>query len=437
MPSLQPSVQAAPPAQSNPFAKHLAEHVNAGAVAIESERAIAEAQGKLVIAKRFPRDQARAYANIIDACKRPGLAEEACYSFPRGGQTVSGPSIRLAEMLAANWGNIDYGIRELSRKDGVSEMEAYCWDLETNTMSSQKFTVRHIRDTRSGGVKLTDERDIYELTANMGGRRLRARILAILPADLVQASVDECGKTLAGSNDLPLADRVRNAVAAFKTLGVSPDLIEKRLGHKLDVVTPDELGDLRKIHNSIRDGISKRDDWFGDKVADDDGIDGDPKPDRPAPPKRAPKGAAAVLQNPAPKPVEVVVPAEPVKEPEPAAPAETAPQVEPAPVTEPAKPRAFLTDGEELTTEVKVLEVKGGSMASNNVKYPSVRARVSGGFNGDVYHINGAKVEGEQTVPLPPWKTGASLVVKLKGIKNDKGEVKAYVESVEAAPEVF
>ena len=41
-------------------------------------------------------------------------------------------------------------LRELSRRAGESEMEAYAWDLETNTMSSQKFTVKHIRDTRAG-----------------------------------------------------------------------------------------------------------------------------------------------------------------------------------------------------------------------------------------------------------------------------------------------
>ncbi len=279
-----------PAVQSNPFAKRLADHVNAGTVAIESERAIAEAQGKLVIAKRFPRDQARAYSSIIDACKRPGLAEEACYSFPRGGQNVSGPSIRLAEMLAANWGNIDYGIRELSRKDGVSEMEAYCWDLETNTMSSQKFTVRHIRDTRGGGVKLTDERDIYELTANMGGRRLRARILAILPADLVQAAVDECSKTLAGGNEIPIGDRVRVMLTAFKAMGVPAALIEKRLGHALDTVTGEELADLRKVHNSIRDGVSKIADWFGDGAKEDE----DTQNERPKPPARR-GGAAAAM----------------------------------------------------------------------------------------------------------------------------------------------
>lgn len=173
----------------NPFARTVSRHINAGTVEIESSRAIAEAQGKLVIAKRFPRDESLSYSKVIESCRRPGLASEATYSFPRGGKAVTGPSIRLAEELARVWGNIDYGIRELSRKDGVSEMESYAWDLETNTSSSQKFSVKHWRDTQSGGYELKDERDIYELTANQGARRLRARLLAILPPDLVDGAL--------------------------------------------------------------------------------------------------------------------------------------------------------------------------------------------------------------------------------------------------------
>lgn len=248
----------------NPFQRAgLSEHVNAGTIEIESSRAIAEAQGKLVIAKRFPRDEARAFAKIMESCKRRGLAEEATYAFPRGGQTVSGPSIRLAEELARAWGNIDYGIRELSRKDGLSEMEAYAWDLETNTSSSQKFTVRHIRDTRGGGQALTDERDIYELTANQGARRLRARILAILPPDLVEAALAECKLTLAGKSDEPIADRVRKMIRAFEKFGVTAAMIEARLGHSLDSILPDELADLVGIYNSLKGSISKAGDWFG------------------------------------------------------------------------------------------------------------------------------------------------------------------------------
>lgn len=445
MSSEQPIVHKEPAVQSNPFAKHLADHVNAGAVAIESERAIAEAQGKLVIAKRFPRDQARAYAAIIDACKRPGLAEEACYSFPRGGQTVSGPSIRLAEMLAANWGNIDYGIRELSRKEGVSEMEAYCWDLETNTMSSQKFTVRHIRDTRGGGVKLTEERDIYELTANMGGRRLRARVLAILPADLIQAAVDECGKTLAGGNDLPVGDRIRNMVTAFKVLGVQPALIEKRVGHALDTMTGEELGDLRKIHNSIRDGVSKINDWFGDKQADAEQMEGDPVPDRPAPKPRSPKGASAVKGN-AP---EVVVPAEepaPTQAPEPKnvtpepVKQATAPEIiaeanakVAASLAKMAKPaitqRALLHPDETLVVEAQINEFKVVTATRNGQPHPYVTAEVvSPELKGQVHMTDGSLVDGK---PISAWQLDQPVRLHLKGKKYKSGSIVNLVEKIE------
>jgi len=253
---------------SNPFMRQQPTHIAAGTVAIESERAIAEAQGKLIIAKRFPRDEASAFARAMQACSRPTLAAVANYAFPRAGQSVSGPSIRLAEELARCWGNIDYGLRELSRRDGESEMEAYAWDLETNVMSSQKFTARHLRDKRGGPEALRDERDIYELTANLGARRLRARILAVLPPDLVDAAVEQCRKTLSGASKKPFADQVRDMTQAFAGLSVNADMITLRLKHPLDQITPDELANLREIYLSLKDGMSGVGDWFGVKQDD-------------------------------------------------------------------------------------------------------------------------------------------------------------------------
>ncbi len=246
---------------NNPFQRQQADHLNAGAVAIESERAIAEAQGKLVIAQRFPRDPFKAFEAIRAACQRSGFAETAFYGYKRGGQQVSGPSIRMAEELARCWGNIDYGLRELSQRDGVSEMEAYAWDLQTNTMSAQKFTVRHVRDTTEGGKALTSERDVYEITANMGARRMRARILAILPSDYVDGAVAEARRTLALSKE-PLGQRISKMVTHFGNLGVTPALIEKRVGHKIDATTAEELVDLHGIYLSIRDGQTRIPDWF-------------------------------------------------------------------------------------------------------------------------------------------------------------------------------
>ena len=151
-----------------------------------------EVQAAMVVAKKFPRDEYNAIEKIRRTCQRATLAEQAIYSYPRGKENVSGPSVRLAEALAQNWGNIDYGIIELEQKDGVSEMMAYAWDLETNTRVTKIFSVEHKRDTKKGSYQLTDSRDIYELTANFGARRMRACIHGVIPGDVVDMAVNDC-----------------------------------------------------------------------------------------------------------------------------------------------------------------------------------------------------------------------------------------------------
>ena len=244
--------------------------INQGTVAIEASRAIAEAQGKLVIAKRFPRDEVKAYAKAMEACQRPTMAAKAFYSFPRGGQTVEGPTIRFAEELARCWGNIDYGIKELSQDDGKSEMQAYAWDLETNAQSVQNFTNPHQREQGKKMVNLTSQRDIYENNANMATRRLRSRILAILPSWFVEDAIEECKKTLAGRNDTPLIDRVKKMVVAFAKIGVTQEQIEKRLKKKTDTMNADDFVEYTGIYNAIKQGESKIAEWFeSDPIASD------------------------------------------------------------------------------------------------------------------------------------------------------------------------
>ncbi len=246
------------------------DNINQGTVAIEASRAIAEAQGKLVIAKRFPRDEVQAYAKAMEACQRPSMAEKAFYSFPRGGQTVEGPTIRFAEELARCWGNIDYGIKELSQDEGKSEMQAYAWDLETNAQSVQNFTNPHQREQGKKMVTLTSQRDIYENNANMATRRLRSRILAILPSWFVEDAIAECKKTLAGKNDLPLVDRVKKMVVQFAKLGVTQEQIESRLKKKIDTMNADDFVEYIGIYNAIKQGESKIAEWFeAEKVVSD------------------------------------------------------------------------------------------------------------------------------------------------------------------------
>lgn len=233
-----------------------------GGLAVQQSRAVAEVQAQMAIAKRFPRDTNAAFSRIIRACQRRGLAEQAQYAYPRGNTTVTGPSVRLAEALAQNWGNLDFGIVELEQRQGESVVMAYCTDIETNVRQQKTFVVKHVRDTKSGPKKLTDGRDIYELTANQGARRLRACILGVIPGDIVEAAEKECEKTLAGKSAEPLQDRARKMLVVFAELGVTQEMIEKRLAHKLEAMIEAELIQLQKIFRSIKDGMTGRSDWF-------------------------------------------------------------------------------------------------------------------------------------------------------------------------------
>ncbi len=227
----------------------------------QSARAVAEVQASYVIAKKYPRDQHKAYSNVITMCQRPFLAEQSMYAYPRGGQLVEGPSIRLAEALGQAWGNIECGVKELSQANRISVAEAYAIDLETNTRVTKIFHVPHHRDTRKGRKTLTDSRDIYELVANQGARRLRACILAVIPGDVIEAAVAQCRKTLE-SSDIPVQDQVRKMITAFDSYGVKTAHIEKFLGHNLDAIIPAEIVKLKSVYKSIKDGMGKREDFF-------------------------------------------------------------------------------------------------------------------------------------------------------------------------------
>lgn len=224
-------------------------------------QAITSVQGAIAMARQFPRNQSDAMNRILDACTRYSLAQEAEYAFPRGGQSVTGPSIRLAEVLAQNWGNIDFGIIELSNEGGRSQVMTYAWDLETNVRQQKIFVAEHIRHTRQGSKVLTDPRDVYEMTANLGARRLRACILGILPKDVIESAVEQCQLTLANNMGAP-SEAIQGLVDAFGKYGVTDNMIAKRLGKSLKAITSAEVIRMRQIYASLRDGMSKPADWF-------------------------------------------------------------------------------------------------------------------------------------------------------------------------------
>lgn len=232
--------------------------------AIEMSRAEAEVKAAVFIAQQSPRNIEAAQAEMRFACSQYALAEKAFFSYPKAGQTVSGPSVHLARELALIWGNIQHGTMELSRDTalGQSEILAYAWDLERNSRSSQIFIAPHIRDTRSGKKTLTDLRDVYENNANLGARRLREAIYAVLPDYYTAEAIQICQQTLTRGDGASLDDRIEQEVDRYSRVGVNVKQLETKVGRPRQKWDEQDVAKLGTIFRSVDRGEIARDEAF-------------------------------------------------------------------------------------------------------------------------------------------------------------------------------
>jgi hypothetical protein len=243
------------------FADHSQELMAQGDAAAVA-RSTQEIQAALVIAQRFPRDEIKAEARIMQACSRKGLAEVSEYEFSKGGTRIVGPTIDLIRAIANRWGNLLFGWSEVERNNGQSQVRCWAWDTQSNSRAERTFYVRHWRDTQGGGYALEDEREIYELLANMASRRVRACLEEVIDADIIEKAVNQCRKTLREGQKLPIKDRAAQVIISFQEYGVSQEMIEARLGNKMDAVSENQLASLRRVYKSLKDGVGQREDYF-------------------------------------------------------------------------------------------------------------------------------------------------------------------------------
>lgn len=237
-----------------------------------------EIQAAFIMAKRFPRDEAAAYTRIMRSCDRLGMAEDALYKFPRGGQQIEGPSVRLAREIARCWGNIRSGVRIVSLGEKTAQVKGYAQDMETNAYREYEAEFNRLvqRKNRQTGVtewQPADERELRELVNKHGAVCERNAILTIIPSDLIEDAITRSKHTVkqaaAGNLKTNREDVIKKLALAFEEIGVSTEMLVAYLGHKLDLITEDEVVDLKAVGKSIKDGHTKREEHFSFGSASD------------------------------------------------------------------------------------------------------------------------------------------------------------------------
>jgi len=124
------------------------DNINQGTVAIEASRAIAEAQGKLVIAKRFPRNEIAAYAKAMEAfrnaksivrnAKSTNHNVYSCTIIPEGGGYLSTISGSMTDAPVADFGNTAEGQYFVNNTSQRNKWLGYQTYLDSNMQSKQE-----------------------------------------------------------------------------------------------------------------------------------------------------------------------------------------------------------------------------------------------------------------------------------------------------------
>lgn len=212
-------------------------------------------------------DAAKGMATLTQA-----TAAECMYVVPRDGKQIVGPSVRLAEICASAWGNIDFGSRIGREESTYVIAQGFAYDLQTNTRCT--FEVRR-RIVNREGKRYGD--DLIEKTVNAAQSiALRNAIFRVIPRALV-LPVFEAARQVAAGDAKTLFDRRAAMLRHFQGLGVPLERIAAAVGKTAaEEITGEDLATLRGLANSIRDGLTTAGDAFPDPAA------------RPAPPATQP-----------------------------------------------------------------------------------------------------------------------------------------------------
>ncbi len=223
--------------------------------------AMAELNQDVVTARSFPRSVATVMRNITQLVMLDEqTAKECVYAVPRDGKTIRGPSIRLAEIIASQWGNCHCASRvvHVDRIEKYVESEGVFHDLETGLKRTAR--TRKPIAKRDGGVYSLD----MVMTAGNAAASIgmREAILKGVPKAVWRQAYDHAEKVIRG-DVTTLVERRDDALKALAGIGVTPDRVFAAVGVAgIEEIGLDELANLFAMFQGVKNGETNVDDIF-------------------------------------------------------------------------------------------------------------------------------------------------------------------------------
>lgn len=227
-----------------------------------------EVDTQIATAKRFPRSIQRFKERALSLATLDTETAESCfYSLPRGGKDIEGPSVRLAEIVAASWGNLRSQANIVDEDGRFIVARGMCWDLENNVAVSTE--VRR-RITDRDGRRYND--DMINTTANAAcSIALRNAVFKVVPMALAKPVYDAARRVAIG-DATTLVQRRTKMIDHFAKMGVRDDRICAAVNRpSIEDITIDDLAKLMGMSTAIKDGDITVDEAFPAPAKPDDG----------------------------------------------------------------------------------------------------------------------------------------------------------------------
>lgn len=213
----------------------------------------AEITQQVATARQYPRSVAHSVRNMQSlATFSQEAAAECNYALPRGGKTLTGPSIRLAELIVSQWGNCRVGARvvHVDRVEKFLEAEGVFHDLETNAATTARVR-RKISDRNN---RLFSD-DMITVAGNAAcSIAKRNAVLAGVPKAAWMPAYEAALATIRGDQKT-LVERREGALRALGTFGITPDMLFEYLEvGGLEDITLDHMPALLAMHKGLKDG---------------------------------------------------------------------------------------------------------------------------------------------------------------------------------------
>lgn len=178
------------------------------------------------------------------------VAKECFYVIPRGGKTIEGPSVRLAEIVAASYGNMRSGARVVAEEAEFVVAQGVCHDLENNVAVTFEVKRRILdRDGRRYNS------DMIGVTGNAASSiAFRNTVFRVVPKVLWLPLYEQARKVAKGDTKTFEVQREATLVA-FEKLKVPRKQIFEFLGiGGIQDLNSDHLVTLIGIGNAIKSG---------------------------------------------------------------------------------------------------------------------------------------------------------------------------------------